>query len=71
MLARLPAGLLVAAAFLLILPHLPVPPFVITLMNNIGLASLVAIGLVLLTGVGGHPSARRHSADSAPTPPPC
>jgi branched-chain amino acid transport system ATP-binding protein/branched-chain amino acid transport system permease protein len=30
-----------------------VPPFWITLLNNIGLASLVAIGLVLLTGVGG------------------
>lgn len=53
MVARLPVGLLVAAAIILILPHLPVPPFVITLMNNIGLASLVAIGLVLLTGVGG------------------
>ena len=53
MLARLPVGLLVAAVLLLILPQLPVPSFVITLMNNIGLASLVAIGLVLLTGVGG------------------
>jgi branched-chain amino acid transport system permease protein len=34
-------------------PLLPVPPFWLTLVNNIGLASLVAIGLVLLTGVGG------------------
>lgn len=42
-------ALLVIAA----LPLLPVPPFWITLANNIGLASLVAIGLVLLTGVGG------------------
>lgn len=42
-------GLLVVAAF----PLLPVPPFWLTLVNNIGLASLVAIGLVLLTGVGG------------------
>ena len=50
---RLPLPLIVACAALLVLPHLPVPPFVITLMNNIGLASLVAIGLVLLTGVGG------------------
>jgi len=50
---RVPTGLLVAAAALLALPSLPVPPFVISLMNNIGLASLVAIGLVLLTGVGG------------------
>jgi ABC-type branched-subunit amino acid transport system ATPase component/ABC-type branched-subunit amino acid transport system permease subunit len=48
---RLPVvlALLVAAA----LPLMPVPPFWITLANNIGLASLVAIGLVLLTGVGG------------------
>ena len=29
------------------------PPFWITLLNNIGLAALVAMGLVLLTGVGG------------------
>ena len=43
------SGLLVLAIF----PLLPVPPFWLTLMNNIGLASLVAIGLVLLTGVGG------------------
>lgn len=36
------------------LPVIPgVPVFWITVMNNIGLASLVAIGLVLLTGVGG------------------
>ncbi|WP_082928777.1 branched-chain amino acid ABC transporter ATP-binding protein/permease [Rhizobium bangladeshense] len=38
---------------LAVLPLLPVPPFWITLVNNIGLASLVVIGLVLLTGVGG------------------
>ena len=43
------AALLLVAAF----PLLPVPPFWVTLANNIGLASLVAIGLVLLTGVGG------------------
>jgi len=44
----------VAALLLLaIFPMLPVPPFWITLANNIGLASLVTIGLVLLTGVGG------------------
>ncbi|MBD0415360.1 branched-chain amino acid ABC transporter ATP-binding protein/permease [Tianweitania sp. Rool2] len=42
-------ALILLAAF----PLLPVPPFWITLANNIGLASLVAIGLVLLTGVGG------------------
>ncbi len=41
-------------AVLVLLAIVPgVPPFWITLLNNIGLASLVAIGLVLLTGVGG------------------
>lgn len=44
---------LIAIAVLAVIPLLPVPPFWITLLNNIGLASLVAIGLVLLTGVGG------------------
>lgn len=48
------SALAVAAIVLLaILPMLAVPPFWITLLNNIGIASLVAIGLVLLTGVGG------------------
>lgn len=46
----LAAGALILLA---ILPMLPVPPYWITLLNNIGIASLVAIGLVLLTGVGG------------------
>ncbi|OHV80187.1 ABC transporter permease subunit [Rhizobium sp. LCM 4573] len=44
---------LLAILFLAVVPLLSVPPFWITLLNNIGLASLVAIGLVLLTGVGG------------------
>ncbi len=36
------------------LPLIPdVPPFWLVLLNNIGLAALVAMGLVLLTGVGG------------------
>lgn len=35
------------------LPLLPVPDFWITQLNYIGLFSLVALGLVLLTGVGG------------------
>lgn len=36
------------------LPLIPnIPPFWIVLLNNIGLAALVAMGLVLLTGVGG------------------
>lgn len=41
----------VVLALLAIIPG--VPPFWITLLNNIGLAALVAIGLVVLTGVGG------------------
>ena len=44
------------AAFLIalaLLPHLPVPEFWITQANYIGLYALVAIGLVLLTGVAG------------------
>ncbi|MBW6424462.1 branched-chain amino acid ABC transporter ATP-binding protein/permease [Rhizobium sp. XQZ8] len=44
---------LTGIAFLVVIPVLPVPPFWITVLNNIGLASLVTIGLVLLTGVGG------------------
>ena len=41
------------ALFILLFPLLPLSPFWITLSNNIGLAALVAMGLVLLTGVGG------------------
>ena len=40
-------------ACIAVLPLLPVPPFWITQLNYIGLFSLVALGLVLLTGVGG------------------
>jgi len=37
-----------------VLPLIPnIPPFWIVLLDNIGLAALVAMGLVLLTGVGG------------------
>lgn len=43
----------VAALLLLALPLLPVPDFWITQLNYIGLFSLVVLGLVLLTGVGG------------------
>ena len=36
------------------IPHVPgLPPFWIVLADNIGLSALVAMGLVLLTGVGG------------------
>jgi branched-chain amino acid transport system permease protein len=40
-------------AVLALMPVLPTPEFWITLANYIGLYSIVAIGLVLLTGVGG------------------
>jgi ABC-type branched-subunit amino acid transport system ATPase component/ABC-type branched-subunit amino acid transport system permease subunit len=49
---RLP--LIIFAAVMAAIPFIPgVPPFWIVLLDNIGLASLVAMGLVLLTGVGG------------------
>lgn len=43
----------IAAVALLLLPFVPVPDFWITQLNYIGLFSLVVLGLVLLTGVGG------------------
>src|SRR6266850_924191 len=46
-------GTLVFLALLLVLPQLPVPEFWITQLNYIGLYSIVALGLVLLTGVAG------------------
>ncbi len=49
--------LAVGAVVLVILFALPLipgfPPYWVTILNNIGLGALVAIGLVLLTGVGG------------------
>ena len=49
---RLP--ILVFALVMIAIPFVPgVPPFWIVLLDNIGLAALVAMGLVLLTGVGG------------------
>src|SRR3954467_15075195 len=46
--------ILVFAAVMALLPLIPgMPPFWIVLLDNIGLAALVAMGLVLLTGVGG------------------
>jgi branched-chain amino acid transport system permease protein len=45
---------LVFALVVAALPLIPgMPPFWIVLLDNIGLAALVAMGLVLLTGVGG------------------
>ncbi|MGY3620569.1 branched-chain amino acid ABC transporter ATP-binding protein/permease [Bradyrhizobium sp. USDA 10063] len=49
---RLP--LIIFALVMALIPLVPgVPPFWIVLLDNIGLAALVAMGLVLLTGVGG------------------
>jgi branched-chain amino acid transport system permease protein len=49
---RLPV--LIFALVMAIIPFIPgMPPFWIVLLDNIGLAALVAMGLVLLTGVGG------------------
>jgi branched-chain amino acid transport system permease protein len=49
---RLP--LIIFALVVAAIPFIPgVPPFWIVLLDNIGLAALVAMGLVLLTGVGG------------------
>ncbi|WP_342724947.1 branched-chain amino acid ABC transporter ATP-binding protein/permease [Bradyrhizobium sp. B097] len=49
---RLP--LIIFAFVMAVIPLLPgIPPFWIVLLDNIGLAALVAMGLVLLTGVGG------------------
>jgi ABC-type branched-subunit amino acid transport system ATPase component/ABC-type branched-subunit amino acid transport system permease subunit len=46
--------ILLFAAVVAAIPFIPgVPPFWIVLLDNIGLAALVAMGLVLLTGVGG------------------
>ena len=49
---RLP--ILLFALVMAAIPFIPgVPPFWIVLLDNIGLSALVAMGLVLLTGVGG------------------
>ena len=46
--------ILVFALVMAAIPFIPgMPPFWIVLLDNIGLAALVAMGLVLLTGVGG------------------
>src|SRR5262245_52387823 len=46
-------GMLAFFVLLLVLPLLPVPEFWITQLNYIGLYAIVALGLVLLTGVAG------------------
>ncbi|MGJ4955921.1 ABC transporter permease subunit [Bradyrhizobium sp. HKCCYLRH2015] len=46
--------LIVFAVIVAAIPFIPgMPPFWIVLLDNIGLSALVAMGLVLLTGVGG------------------
>jgi branched-chain amino acid transport system permease protein len=45
---------LIFTATIAVIPFIPgMPPFWIVLLDNIGLSALVAMGLVLLTGVGG------------------
>src|SRR5258708_6072553 len=52
MIERLPV--IVFALVMAAIPFIPgMPPFWIVLLDNIGLSALVAMGLVLLTGVGG------------------
>ena len=47
-------GMIIFALVMAVIPFIPgMPPFWIVLLDNIGLAALVAMGLVLLTGVGG------------------
>ncbi len=47
-------GMIVFTLVMAAIPFIPgMPPFWIVLLDNIGLAALVAMGLVLLTGVGG------------------
>jgi ABC-type branched-subunit amino acid transport system ATPase component/ABC-type branched-subunit amino acid transport system permease subunit len=49
-----PLPIIVFALAMAAIPFVPgMPPFWIVLLDNIGLAALVAMGLVLLTGVGG------------------
>ena len=50
--AGLPAPALVVVALLAIAPWV-LPQFYVTLLNYVGLYSLVALGIVLLTGVAG------------------
>jgi branched-chain amino acid transport system permease protein len=49
-------ALTLAAVLLLVAAPLVLPEFYVTLLNYIGLSSIVALGLVLLTGVGGQTS---------------
>lgn len=46
-------GILAFVALVLALPLLPVPAFLITQMNYIGIDALVVLGIVLLTGIVG------------------
>src|SRR5689334_22145833 len=57
-LARVSAGRAAFAAIVVLLAVVPLtmPPFWVTLGNYIGLYSIVALGLVLLTGVAGQTS---------------
>src|SRR4051812_25121184 len=65
------APILVFALVMALIPFIPgMPPFWIVLLDNIGLSALVAMGLVLLTGVGGLTSfARPPFCASGASPP--
>ena len=70
---RLPLVVLLVA---LALAPLVLPEFYVTLLNYIGLYGIVALGLVLLTGVGGLTSFGQAASSAwVPTPrlifPPC
>ena len=52
---RLASSLLLAALAIVLVPML-LPAFYVTLAGYIGLATLVALGLVLLTGISGQTS---------------
>ena len=49
-------NLAVAALILLLVAPLVLPEFYVTLLNYVGLSSIVALGLVLLTGIAGQTS---------------
>jgi branched-chain amino acid transport system permease protein len=49
-------GLFLAAMLAVVAGPFLLPPFYVTLMTYVGLAALVSIGLVLLTGIGGQTS---------------
>ena len=73
-----PRHLVLVFLALLAVAPLALPPFYVTLLNYIGLYAMVALGLVLLTGVGGLTSFGQAAfvgigayTTSPPAPTPC